>query len=383
MAKQTIELAPGGSRVVSFEAVPSKAKTYSVSVNGLTGSFIATLPPVTFTLSIKNTPPGAYGWSCVPPAAYHNWPGEYIVNTWTIISPPTATISVAIWDGAGAIISQKEITGTFEDGGLYILDYGKSTFEKLANVPEFVGLTVPSSVPSGGSFTMESKWYLVSPLMGFTPYYGVRMRIYTPGTGFWDLQSETAVNPATGVHMLRSTAKAVYLKDYTTYEQLPLPPGRYPIHALLMASNIIRPVITRHYTFGEFVEIEYGAPQPEWDFGVVGELVVTEPLPPVYNYVPMPSPTHSAGVWYAQWLDSAQEFARPLDTSGFKDWLARYIASVQAKVSSYESQLAPYIKDGLVREDKYSIAVDYVYYKAALEGALMAWQYFESVNWYR
>lgn len=43
MAEQSVTLNPGESRVVSFEAVPHEAKTYHVSVNGLTGSFIATM----------------------------------------------------------------------------------------------------------------------------------------------------------------------------------------------------------------------------------------------------------------------------------------------------------------------------------------------------
>ncbi len=41
MAEQTVILSPGESKVVSFEATPTKAKTYSVSVNGLTDSFVA------------------------------------------------------------------------------------------------------------------------------------------------------------------------------------------------------------------------------------------------------------------------------------------------------------------------------------------------------
>lgn len=45
MAEQSVSLNPGESRVVSFEAVPSVAKTYHVSVNGLTGSFAAIAPP--------------------------------------------------------------------------------------------------------------------------------------------------------------------------------------------------------------------------------------------------------------------------------------------------------------------------------------------------
>lgn len=41
MAEQTVTLNPNESKVVSFEATPNEAKTYNVSVNGLTGSFKA------------------------------------------------------------------------------------------------------------------------------------------------------------------------------------------------------------------------------------------------------------------------------------------------------------------------------------------------------
>jgi len=44
MAKQTVTLQPGESKLVSFEAVPHEARTYQVSVNGLTGSFVAVMP---------------------------------------------------------------------------------------------------------------------------------------------------------------------------------------------------------------------------------------------------------------------------------------------------------------------------------------------------
>lgn len=46
MAEQTVELAPGESKPVSFEVTPEVAKTYSVSVDGLSGSFVATEVPV-------------------------------------------------------------------------------------------------------------------------------------------------------------------------------------------------------------------------------------------------------------------------------------------------------------------------------------------------
>ncbi|MBA7682895.1 hypothetical protein ES703_91251 [subsurface metagenome] len=41
---QTVTLDPGASQMVSFKTTPTKAKTYSVSVNGLTGSFVAETP---------------------------------------------------------------------------------------------------------------------------------------------------------------------------------------------------------------------------------------------------------------------------------------------------------------------------------------------------
>lgn len=46
VAEQTITLNPNESVVVSFEVIPTVAKTYSVAVNGLSGSFRATTEPV-------------------------------------------------------------------------------------------------------------------------------------------------------------------------------------------------------------------------------------------------------------------------------------------------------------------------------------------------
>jgi hypothetical protein len=41
VAEQSVTLAPGESKVVAFEATPTEARAYQVSVNGLTGSFVA------------------------------------------------------------------------------------------------------------------------------------------------------------------------------------------------------------------------------------------------------------------------------------------------------------------------------------------------------
>ncbi|GAI93311.1 unnamed protein product, partial [marine sediment metagenome] len=45
MAEQSVSLQPGESKVVSFEVTPTVAKVYQVSVDGLTGSFLATEAP--------------------------------------------------------------------------------------------------------------------------------------------------------------------------------------------------------------------------------------------------------------------------------------------------------------------------------------------------
>ena len=46
MAAQSVTLNPGESKALSFEVTPTVAKTYSVSVDGLSGSFVATTVPV-------------------------------------------------------------------------------------------------------------------------------------------------------------------------------------------------------------------------------------------------------------------------------------------------------------------------------------------------
>lgn len=46
MAQQTVTLQPNESKIISFQAIPTEARAYQVSVNGLTGSFVAmTTPP--------------------------------------------------------------------------------------------------------------------------------------------------------------------------------------------------------------------------------------------------------------------------------------------------------------------------------------------------
>ncbi|GAI39756.1 unnamed protein product, partial [marine sediment metagenome] len=59
-AEQTVTLTPGESKVVSFEVTPDIAKAYSVSVDGLHGSFVATeigVPAYSVALGVLNMTP--------------------------------------------------------------------------------------------------------------------------------------------------------------------------------------------------------------------------------------------------------------------------------------------------------------------------------------
>ena len=58
MAEQIVELAPGESKVISFEVTPHEAKTYQVQVDGLSGSFEAINPDLEFI---------EFNWDTAPP----------------------------------------------------------------------------------------------------------------------------------------------------------------------------------------------------------------------------------------------------------------------------------------------------------------------------
>lgn len=62
MAEQSVTLEPGESQEVVFEATPHEPKTYSVSVNGLTGSFKAVTPPLAIVLGDGFYPYEEGGW---------------------------------------------------------------------------------------------------------------------------------------------------------------------------------------------------------------------------------------------------------------------------------------------------------------------------------
>lgn len=66
--RKTVSLNPGESKPVTFKVTPTKAKTYQVSVDGLTGSFVALAPVEPFTYSNQQCStircPAATAWGC-------------------------------------------------------------------------------------------------------------------------------------------------------------------------------------------------------------------------------------------------------------------------------------------------------------------------------
>lgn len=144
MAKQTVEVAPGESKVVSFEAVPSKAKTYHVSVDGLTSSFVAreVLPEkVTFSVEVSNIPgyaSEAYEW-------FISYGGENY-GMWTPISAPITLDNVpksgllqATLTGGPYKSWTFRATRTFRDGESY-------RFNLIAGIIEGPGIVLTDLV---------------------------------------------------------------------------------------------------------------------------------------------------------------------------------------------------------------------------------------------
>jgi len=81
MTEQVVELVPGESKQVFFEAVPHEARTYRVSVNGLTGSFVA-IAPAGLALSLTNPKNStAFRWVVqLYDVATHQWQASPLLN---------------------------------------------------------------------------------------------------------------------------------------------------------------------------------------------------------------------------------------------------------------------------------------------------------------
>jgi hypothetical protein len=109
MAQQSVTLNPGESKVVSFEATPSEARTYQVSVDGLTGSFTAIAAPEGWVSPTGHTTSGSVAW---PERAYD---GDF--TTYVILRPGTITLTIepTICSAVSYLLSAGPVGGVYID----------------------------------------------------------------------------------------------------------------------------------------------------------------------------------------------------------------------------------------------------------------------------
>ena len=109
MAEQAVELAPGESKVVTFEATPHEAKTYQVSVDVLSGSFVAVVAVTEIEEQLASVMPylEAVAW-------YNEDTGE-----WLLYSPDAPSDLLLLTKGQEYHIRVSE-SCTIIENGIYI-----------------------------------------------------------------------------------------------------------------------------------------------------------------------------------------------------------------------------------------------------------------------
>jgi len=143
MAEQSVTLNPGESRVVSFSATPSEARTYQVLVDGLTGSFIASEPPFYWLRPTGHIDPGN-GWNDER-LAYDGWTDTYAESksvspkSWSqplaFTIAPTEVSAVRIWSRWRS--SHTAIIEVFYNGTWY------SIYEDYLPAYEWTEISIP------------------------------------------------------------------------------------------------------------------------------------------------------------------------------------------------------------------------------------------------
>jgi len=175
MAEQNITLSSGESKVVSFEATPHEAKTYQVSVDGLTGSFKAVVAPIAIefdTLSILNIE-GIPFAEVGEEALFFDWVafGQKLHEHYTFWDPELVhEVMTTPWivDGMGLAMCMREKGVEPDEDGAGALQL----FQCGVEHPEYLGawaLTMPAPVTSIGTQMVQdfiSRWKVV-------PYVGL------------------------------------------------------------------------------------------------------------------------------------------------------------------------------------------------------------------
>ena len=187
MAEKSVTLQPGESKLVSFEATPHEARSYQVSVDGLSGSFktIEAIPKlVTFSVVVSNIPSyaaGSYQWYIDYGGKMHGMVDPQ-GGVWTPISapitvanvPPVGQLRVTLM--AGPYEAWTFSAGrTFRDGEAYRFNLAAEIIEgpgivltdlvispSTANIGESVAISVIATNPTdisesrGVTFTIGS-----------------------------------------------------------------------------------------------------------------------------------------------------------------------------------------------------------------------------------
>lgn len=272
----TIARVTPGDYQVGFESDGYETVEYSVTIaegnNELNVELTPIQPLVTFILIAKNAPAGAYDWTATPVDGETK--GDYIQNPLTLTSSATSAIRIIVESELGQILLNTVATGTFKDNVVYTFDCSTLKFGEyveMPKVPSFVSLSIPGSVPSGGSFNMASTWYFPGAFMEYNTI------IYV-GTLDWrnTMQEGVIINPVAGNHVLSTVEKAaVYSAGDVPQRTVLLPIGKYPLIARLRGSTIVGGISPgQHFKFGETAPTEISAPQYTWDFGTIGYLNV-------------------------------------------------------------------------------------------------------------
>lgn len=166
MTERSVTLQPGESKVVSFEATPHEARTYQVSVDGLSDSFkvIEAIPElITFSVEVYNIPSyaaGSYQWFISYGGKNHGMIDPQ-AGIWTPINEP---IVVADVKPSGALRATLHAgpyqswdflaSRTFRDGEIYRFNLAAGILEGPGIV--LTGLVVePDYLTLGESVTIS------------------------------------------------------------------------------------------------------------------------------------------------------------------------------------------------------------------------------------
>ena len=201
MAEQSITLAPGESRLVSFEATPQGAKTFQVSVNGLNGSFVALEPVVSLKATgPRNRPQSFWGVWVFDPVAHERkgWRGATMDKQELDLKVESKDFMLISDYYPGWPVGYSMNYGPFK---ITVPDWGNYTWNAVNNSLGGGG-TVQNILSSKSAIVFTPSrytsycystwappawWYLTAKVVSSTPLSGVDIGKYLIGIsmGYW------------------------------------------------------------------------------------------------------------------------------------------------------------------------------------------------------